>query len=57
MLDQPKRGRILRQGQMGSDFVGCCRFRGHRVRCDYGTGGGLWDGGVLRESSSSRLSG
>jgi len=34
--------------------VGCCRFRGHRVKCQHGTGGGSWKDGSLRESSSLR---
>jgi len=34
--------------------MGCCRFRGHRVRCQHGTGGGSWNDGSLRESSSLR---
>jgi len=34
--------------------LGCCRFRGHRVRCQHGTGGGSWNDGSLRESSSLR---
>jgi hypothetical protein len=34
--------------------MSCCRFRRHRVRCFDGTGGGLWNDGDLRESSSLR---
>ena len=47
----------LRQeiGQQGQQLgLGCCRFRGHRVRCQHGTGGGSWNDGSLRESSSLR---
>ena len=35
--------------------VACTRFRGHRVRCHSGAGGGLWNANVMHESSSLRL--
>src|ERR1700730_6734132 len=35
--------------------VSCCRFHGHRVKVDEGTGGWRWDGDGLIELSSSRL--
>ncbi len=35
--------------------VACCRFRRHRVRYFDGTGGGSWNDGSLRASSSLRL--
>jgi len=34
--------------------VSCCRFHGHRVKVDDGTGGRRWDGDGLIELSSSR---
>ena len=34
--------------------VACTRFRRHRVRCFDGAGGGSWNDGSLRESSSLR---
>ena len=34
--------------------LGCCRFQRHRVRCIDGTGGGSWNDGSLRGSSSLR---
>ena len=37
--------------------MACTRFRRHRVRCFYGTGGESWRDGGLRESSSLRLCG
>ncbi len=36
--------------------VSCCRFRRHRVRCFCGTGGGSWNDGSLRGSSSLKRS-
>ena len=33
----------------------CTRFRGHRVRCHSGAGGGLWNANAMHESSSLRL--
>ncbi|MGB8443983.1 MAG: hypothetical protein WCE32_06250, partial [Pseudolabrys sp.] len=35
--------------------VACTRFRGHRVRCHSGAGGGLWNANAMHESSSLRL--
>ena len=35
--------------------VACTRFRGHRVRCHSGAGGGLWNANAMDESSSLRL--
>jgi len=40
-------------GQSGN--VACTRFRGHRVRCHSGAGGGLWNANAMHESSSLRL--
>ena len=40
-----------------SAVVACTRFRRHRVRCFYGTGGESWRGGSLHESSSLRRCG
>ncbi len=37
--------------------MACTRFRRHRVRCFYGTGGESWKGGSLHASSSLRLCG
>ena len=37
--------------------MACTRFRRHRVRCFYGTGGESWKGGSLHGSSSLRLCG
>jgi mono/diheme cytochrome c family protein len=37
--------------------MACTRFRRHRVRCFYGTGGESWRDGSLHESSSLRLCG
>jgi hypothetical protein len=39
------------------DPVACTRFRRHRVRCFYGTGGGSWRDEGIRGSSSLRLFG
>ena len=36
-------------------ILACTRFRRHRVRCFYGTGGELWRDEGLRGSSSLRL--
>ena len=33
----------------------CTRFRGHRVRCHSGAGGGLWNANAMHENSSLRL--
>ena len=38
-------------------ILACTRFRRHRVRCFYGTGGESWKGGSLHGSSSLRLCG
>jgi hypothetical protein len=38
-------------------ILACTRFRRHRVRCFYGTGGGSWRDEDLRGSSSLRLCG
>ena len=35
--------------------VACTRFRGHRVRCHSGAGGGLWNANAMHENSSLRL--
>ena len=35
--------------------LACTRFRGHRVRCHSGAGGGLWNANAMHESSSLRL--
>ena len=35
--------------------LACTRFRGHRVRCHSGAGGGLWNANAMDESSSLRL--
>ena len=35
--------------------MACTRFRGHRVRCHSGAGGGLWNANAMHESSSLRL--
>jgi hypothetical protein len=37
--------------------LACTRFRRHRVRCFYGTGGESWRDEGLRGSSSLRLCG
>jgi len=42
------------QAAIWTGLLGCCRFRRHRVRCQHGTGGGSWNDGDLRESSSLR---
>ena len=34
--------------------LSCCRFHGHRVKVDQGTGDWRWDGDGLTELSSSR---
>ena len=39
------------------EALACTRFRRHRVRCFYGTGGESWKGGSLHGSSSLRLCG
>ncbi len=39
----------------GTVYVACTRFRGHRVRCHSGAGGGLWNANAMDESSSLRL--
>jgi hypothetical protein len=36
-------------------LLACTRFRGHRVRCFDGAGGGSWRDGSLPASSSLRL--
>jgi hypothetical protein len=59
-------GSSNRAGGAGGDFgggggaaqfsgVACTRFRGHRVRCHSGAGGGLWNANAMHESSSLRL--
>ena len=35
--------------------LACTRFRGHRVRCHSGAGGGLWNANAMHENSSLRL--
>ena len=35
--------------------MACTRFRGHRVRCHSGAGGGLWNANAMHENSSLRL--
>jgi hypothetical protein len=34
--------------------LSCCRFHGHRVKVEQGTGDWRWDGDGLTELSSSR---
>jgi hypothetical protein len=59
-IDAPKDGWIddiqLDELQKLGDLA-CTRFRRHRVRCFYGTGGESWRDGSLHESSSLRLCG
>jgi hypothetical protein len=40
---------------MAFSGLACTRFRGHRVRCHSGAGGGLWNANAMHESSSLRL--
>jgi hypothetical protein len=42
---------------MRARSMACNRFRRHRVRCFYGTGGESWRDGSLLESSSLRRCG
>ncbi len=42
-------------GDEGNTTLACTRFRRHRVRCFYGTGGESWRDEGLRGSSSLRL--
>ena len=47
---------VMLNGWSGERFrVACTRFRGHRVRCHSGAGGGLWNANAMHESSSLRL--
>jgi type I restriction enzyme S subunit len=43
--------------ELSNEYLACTRFRRHRVRCFYGTGGESWRDGSLHESSSLRLCG
>jgi putative intracellular protease/amidase len=57
-LASPKGGRPPldpKSDEPGS--LACTRFRRHRVRCFYGTGGESWRDEDLRESSSLKLCG
>ena len=45
----------LKRPGSGCGQLACTRFRRHRVRCFYGTGGASWRDDVLRGSSSLRL--
>jgi hypothetical protein len=47
--------RIIRMDTLR--HLACTRFRRHRVRCFYGTGGESWRDGSLPESSSLKLFG
>jgi hypothetical protein len=49
--------RELEDLEAGSVFLACTRFRRHRVRCFYGTGGESWKDEGLHASSSLRLCG
>ena len=47
-------GRLQPELKAAEAILACCRFRRHRVRCFDGTGGGSWNDGSSRESSSLR---
>ena len=48
-------GKVLTIHGAGDGHLACTRFRGHRVRCHSGAGGGLWNANAMHESSSLRL--
>ena len=45
------------RAELDMSGLACTRFRRHRVRCFYGTGGKSWRDGSLPESSSLRRCG
>jgi co-chaperonin GroES (HSP10) len=61
--EKPSQGEVVAVGPGSRDDSGklvpmaCTRFRRHRVRCFYGTGGESWRDDGLRGSSSLRLCG